>query len=203
MPLFQEITPSEHQHIAIWSISETAEELEQMCTAKGIGLEQTPQSRHQVRVNQWMATRLLLHQILGKVDLTYDEYGKPILAHGPHLSISHAKQFVVIHMDHKKENGVDIEEISEKVERIQHKFLVESEIQKYRSLEDLTLCWSAKEALYKTYGKKRVDFKAHLHVLKMDKALQRISGHIDLPNFNEKIELSWKKIDNFVMVYTV
>ncbi|RYD90525.1 MAG: 4-phosphopantetheinyl transferase family protein, partial [Sphingobacteriales bacterium] len=53
------------------------------------------------------------------------------------------------------------EQIKEKVERIAHKFMRKQEldfISDERKIEELYVCWCAKEAVYKCYGQKEVSF---------------------------------------------
>ncbi|MEB0249032.1 4'-phosphopantetheinyl transferase superfamily protein, partial [Mucilaginibacter sp. 5B2] len=57
--------------------------------------------------------------------------------------------------------GIDIEQIKEKVERIAHKFLLPHElnfITDQHKIQQLYVCWCAKEAVYKCYGQKEVSF---------------------------------------------
>ncbi len=57
--------------------------------------------------------------------------------------------------------GIDIEIIKEKVERIAHKFMSTKElatIAPVNKVEQLYVCWCAKEAIYKCYGQKAVSF---------------------------------------------
>jgi phosphopantetheine--protein transferase-like protein len=57
--------------------------------------------------------------------------------------------------------GIDIEQIKQKVERIAHKFMRPTElafIDDQHKLEQMYVCWCAKEAVYKCYGQKEVSF---------------------------------------------
>jgi phosphopantetheine--protein transferase-like protein len=57
--------------------------------------------------------------------------------------------------------GIDIEQIKQKVERIANKFMRDEElafISGPQKIEQLYVCWCAKEAVYKCNGQKEVSF---------------------------------------------
>ncbi|HWB65070.1 MAG TPA: 4'-phosphopantetheinyl transferase superfamily protein, partial [Chitinophagales bacterium] len=61
--------------------------------------------------------------------------------------------------------GLDIENINPKIEKIAHKFLTPGEIEaipEHEKIEKLILMWSAKEALYKLYSMRGIEFKTQL-----------------------------------------
>ena len=127
---------------------------------------------------EWLGARHVLHTISEETDripLKKDEFGKPHLAHllesELHFcSISHSRNLVAAMLS-KKPCGCDVQEIVPKISRVASKFLSEKEKEYIASLKDeafklqqLCTIWSAKESLYKTYGKKEIDFKKHLLV---------------------------------------
>ena len=65
--------------------------------------------------------------------------------------------------------GIDIELINKKVALIQHKFLTEPEISliEKNNLQQLTLMWNCKEAVFKWYGNSGVDFKKNIMLKKI------------------------------------
>ncbi|HEY0177929.1 MAG TPA: 4'-phosphopantetheinyl transferase superfamily protein, partial [Pedobacter sp.] len=61
----------------------------------------------------------------------------------------------------------DIEQIKTKIHRIQQKFLSPAELAQpgvKDHTEALYACWCVKEAVYKWYGKKGLEFKKHIHI---------------------------------------
>jgi len=90
-----------------------------------------------------------------------------------HFSISHCGDYAAAIVSRDKRVGVDIELASSKVERIRDKFLSGEEqerllIQNGSDDTDLqrqlTVLWSAKEAVFKWFGNGQVDFKEHIHL---------------------------------------
>ncbi len=100
--------------------------------------------------------------------LFYDEYGKPHLVDGRHISISHSHNFTGIIISSSQEVGIDIERQREKILRIAHKF---TPLQEYRTMANtdalvhkLTKVWCAKESLYKIYATPGLSFLHHIDV---------------------------------------
>jgi phosphopantetheinyl transferase (holo-ACP synthase) len=80
--------------------------------------------------------------------LKYKSTGKPILDNG-FLSMSHSHEHIVIAYSKHIELGIDIEMISEKINKVKSKFLHSKD--QYNSLKDLTQLWTIKEAFYKLF----------------------------------------------------
>lgn len=108
-------------------------------------------------------TLFLLKKMLDSqaVELTYNEFKRPYLKdRSEHISISHSHQWLAISVHKTDETGVDVEMIREKVINIKHKFCCDEELEFAQSdIDKLTLLWTCKEALYKVYGKKELEFK--------------------------------------------
>ena len=117
---------------------------------------------------EWYCGRHLLHQVLGDSDRQHckkDIFGKPYLAQDHrHISLSHSRDFAaVIVSPHSV--GIDIQYLTPKIERIATKFMSIEELDSIATehrLVQLHVYWGAKEALYKAYGKRELDFKKHI-----------------------------------------
>jgi phosphopantetheinyl transferase len=87
-----------------------------------------------------------------------------------HFSISHCGDYAAVVVSKTGRVGVDIEHLTDKVEKIKHKFLSAEElllIDAGRKKFFLTMAWSIKEALYKWYSFGGIDFKKHLCIKKI------------------------------------
>ncbi len=153
------------------------------------------------------ATAFLLEKLFNKtVELSYNEEGKPELKDETcHISISHSHDKLVILCNKNCQTGVDIELIRDKVLKIKDKFLSEKELKEAKdNVEKLIICWAAKEALYKLYGLKEVEFAKHLFVhpfqLNQEGALL---GEINLDSFRKKFNLHYEKLDDYMLVYVI
>jgi len=162
---------TQHQGLstyAIWRIEESeAWFLEQL------QLSASEQAQLEVikgwRRMEWLAVRQLVSALIpGKERsiLVKDEYGKPHLHNSPlEVSISHSHQLAAA-MVGEKVLGIDIQQIVEKIGRLAPRFLSPREMGFIHPAEhriaQLHVCWCAKEALYKAYGKREIDFCDHL-----------------------------------------
>lgn len=151
--------------------------------------------------------RYLSEYLIGndcKID--YNDKGKPFLVNDTrHISVSHSHDKLAIIVNKNEATGIDIELIRDKVLKIKHKFLNETELTDTgNDIEKLLIYWAAKETLYKIYGLKEVDFIKNLFVNPFTKAnLGLIVGQITMTNFNEQFELSYQILDNYVLVYAL
>jgi 4'-phosphopantetheinyl transferase len=126
--------------------------------------ERFQQISHPVKQREFIAIKLLKSHLFGKVDIHYNDVGAPfILNQNLEISISHTNGMVGLSVaDYKV--GFDLEPISYKAKRISHKFLSENEKQNMDvdSEIEMTKAWSAKEALYKLAGRKKIIFSSDL-----------------------------------------
>lgn len=203
MPIHQHKNIQNHVKLGIWKVNETLDDLTKLAQEKGINLNNIPKSKNESRVKQWLATRLLLHHFLPDTHINYNEKRKPFLSNGWNISISHSGDFVAIIINEKENCGIDIEKISNKVEKIKHKFLNETDLKNITSEQDLTLYWGAKEALYKYYGKKEVLFIENLFIEDFSPTKNIFNGIIDMPDLKTKLNMAWEKIEDCILVYTI
>ena len=203
MPIYQKENPSSSIKLGIWKITETEEELFKMLTKIGFDETTIYQTKNNQRLKQWLATRLLLASFFKNVTILYDEYGKPYLDNNWKISISHSREFVAIILNEQNDCGIDIEKVADKVNKIKHKFLNPLDLIKITCDEHLTLYWGAKEALYKYYGKKEVLFKENLFIEEFSSKKSAFNGRIELEDFKVTIPMSWKKIEDYILTYTL
>ncbi len=204
MPIYELKNISETKKIGIWKITESKEELLNLASYLPYQIS-IPNTKNENRIKQWLTTRLLLVDFFDDVQILYDEFGKPYLANNWNISISHTTNFVVILLNRKESCGVDIEKINSKVERIKHKFLSEDDLQKIKSEKGLTIYWSAKEALYKYYGKKEVLFIENLYIkdFNFNSNSNTFKGIIKMSDLKKEIKMNWEEIEDHILVYTV
>jgi phosphopantetheinyl transferase len=101
--------------------------------------------------------------------LQKDKYGKPFLGfENLHMNYSHAKNLIFWGEHESFKIGVDIEYLRPQLLKIKHKFCREDEfdfIPSENEISYLLAIWSFKEAIYKAYGKKEVDFQKNIKIL--------------------------------------
>lgn len=124
---------------------------------------------HPVKRLQHLAGRYLLSYLFPDFQvnkIVISNSLKPILPdHSYHFSISHCDNYAAAIVSKTMNVGIDVETVTERVLRIQHKFLNDEELNslldlnKTELMNQLTVLWGAKEAMYKWWGKGDVDFR--------------------------------------------
>ena len=89
-------------------------------------------------------------------DFTHNGQGKPLFR-GYHVSISHTKGYAALILSKKAEVAVDIEYMSDRVERIASKFLRKDE--RADSLDSKLVHWCAKETVFKLFSEENLLFE--------------------------------------------
>ncbi|MHA4810692.1 4'-phosphopantetheinyl transferase family protein [Flavitalea flava] len=175
MPLFYQHNINEGTKIGIWHIQEP----------ESFFLEKVPLKRevsHPFKRLQHLAGRYLLPFLFADFpleEIRIADTRQPFLeSERYHFSISHCDHFAAAIVSNTHRVGVDIELITPRIERVAHKFLNEEEVHFFNEdyalfleqwglrgkvqQELLTLIWSAKEAIFKWYGRGEMDFKKHM-----------------------------------------
>lgn len=161
--------------------------------------------------NQSLTARLVVNELLGSsFEIIKDETGKPIVKDAAlHISLSHSSTLAAAIVSEQHQVGIDIETIHPRIERIAHKFLSAQELEAITSnkIETLLLYWSAKEALYKLYAKKQLEFTTQLIVQPF--SLQQkgiIKGSIIVPDEEgifADLDIHYEFLEGHVMAYVL
>jgi 4'-phosphopantetheinyl transferase len=168
-----------------------------------LGAFQTTRLYASKRELEKAGTRHLLEQMFKgePCELFYDVYNKPHLkGRNERISISHSHEMLAIFCDEKAETGVDIELLRDKVLGIRHKFLNPLEYEFAGSdIVRLITIWAAKEAMYKAYGRKQLDFKTQLEVFSFSGS--EIKGYLRAHDEKKGFLMKAEKIDDYILVY--
>lgn len=152
----------------------------------------------------FLAVRKLLNIENPEINIYYDKNGKPYLNNNKGISISHSNELVGIGLSNEKDFGIDIQIKTDKVFNIQNKFLSKNELLKLEgnnNLESLTKIWSAKESIYKSLGKKGVNFSSDLEIDISPKNNVFKTGHYINRNNKIKFDLIFFSIDEYIICY--
>jgi 4'-phosphopantetheinyl transferase len=120
---------------------------------------------------RWLASRFVLQQVVEQspLKLIKGPSGKPFLLESEnHISLSHCVGYVAaIHAEVPV--GIDVERISPRVQKIKNYFMRDKEIDLLGEGNcELMLAWSAKESIFKWYGKQNLGFKSQLCIRSID-----------------------------------
>jgi 4'-phosphopantetheinyl transferase len=200
-------TIDEHTVLAIWKISESVMELESFITLREGEKQLYDSFVAESRKKQWLAYRILIRNLLkpGDYAVEYDHSGRPYLAgSGLHISVTHSDDMAAVIISVKTKVGIDIEKIRSRVGRVKERFLSPAEIgsiSKEKEYEQLTLAWSAKEALYKLYGRRDLDFRENIRLEIPRCTGQIFRAEIIFEEEKRSYEINNELIDGFILVY--
>jgi phosphopantetheinyl transferase len=175
MPIFFQHQISDSTRLGIWKIEES----------EAFFKANVPQHRdvtHPHKRLQHLAGRFLLQYLFPAFPYEMIEIAdtrRPFLPDEQyHFSISHCGDYAAAIVSKDKRVGVDIEIPVEKISRIRDKFLSKEELKIFAANDyrQLTLLWSAKEAIFKWFGNGGVDFREHIHLIKHDREANRIEA---------------------------
>jgi len=195
MALFYYKEVSEDTKLAIWKIEESENYFLQFVS------QQYPISHPQKRL-QHLAGRFLLQYLFPDFpihNIQLAASGKPIIEDNSyHFSISHTGSFAAAVVSKSQVVGIDIEQKRATIVKVINRFLHQDEIQLIKlysnsvntqqsthlnfieeadiftnNIESLILLWSAKEAIYKWWGKGNVEFN---EMIRIDSWQQQIEG---------------------------
>ncbi|KAF0235222.1 MAG: siderophore biosynthesis regulatory [Prolixibacteraceae bacterium] len=168
MPFLKKIV-TENGVIGIWKITEPAGSLIsafQFSENKKTVFQNFKGERRQ---KEYLATRLLLQNILGEeAEVIYHESGKPLLKNSTlNISISHSSDYVVVFVS-KEMCGIDIENEDRNIDLVTKRFLHTEElawIEKSNQRQMLKIMhWCAKEAIFKCSCETGVRFDTQIFI---------------------------------------
>jgi 4'-phosphopantetheinyl transferase len=186
----------------LWRISESEEELRELLSFVKAETFSNPQ-----RTLQWLASRVLLQEVLQEMDLGHAVLhkllsGRPVLdAEGFHVSISHTLEYAAVVVSNQP-IGVDVEMLGNRISRVRHKFMNDADFELLNAEDDIAgmhLVWSAKEALFKYHPEGALDFRQHLHLKKIEEGL--LSGQIKKGNEQEDLLLPYEFLQGGVIAW--
>lgn len=205
MPLLFKDAVAYGTTLGVWKKQESREQLEAVFLLSKNEQKQYHTFKNEARKTEWLTTRILLTEMLEKrVCIQYNDQGRPYINNlALNISISHSKNYVAIIISKFYNPGVDIEQVSDRVSRIKHKFLVSKELLWCHSLNQLTLAWTVKEAIFKTY-EKELDFHDILIEEPLINADQGMV-HAQVLKTDEKAELilNYRFIEDNLLTYTL
>ena len=206
MPIILHKNIEPEGEVGVWKIEESEEWFRKRLDLYEEEKDALSQIKGEGKRREWLASRWLLHEMSGR-DVRgaclKDAFGKPHLAESDYeISLSHSDKIAAV-MASPNPCGVDIQLKVEKITRLAKRFVNEYEqnwIESVQSIEDLHLIWGAKEALYKTYSKGKVDFINDLRIVNVDRKNKTATGIITkLDELHCTLQYEW--IKNYLLVY--
>lgn len=215
MPLTTNYITEKNGQLAIWHITEN----EAFFTEK---LPLTDADRAELdarkgrRRLEWLAGKYLVRLMVdGAYRVVKDAFGKPHLEGSDwHLSISHSSEWAVAIIS-PNAVGIDIQEVTPRLDRIAWRVMNANKLRQLdpvHRLDHLHVYWCAKEALYKAYGWRELDFRKNIVVTPFIFPQNGIKEGIFTPVtegvvltdfFEKKFTIYLGKIANCILVYVL
>ncbi|QWX83284.1 4'-phosphopantetheinyl transferase superfamily protein [Cellulophaga sp. HaHaR_3_176] len=208
MPLYKTITVTPSITVYIWKITENEDELADgiiltdVCEKRMSGMKSEQHRKGFLSIRHLLATAGYVDH-----DLYYNEFGKPFLKDGNHISITHSNVFTGIIVAGTDEVGIDIELQRDKILKIAHKF---TQIEEYKTLANsdaiirkLTVVWGAKESLYKIYSQKGLSFLHHIDVKEFGLEEGESIAEILYEGKNSSYSVDYIEFEGYTCVYAI
>lgn len=205
MPLYKTIAVNAHTTIWIWKIEESYEELLRNITPTEKCLQRTASMKSDIHRRGFLSVRQLM-KVAGyeAESLFYDEYGKPHLKNGKHISITHSFEFSAIIISDAPV-GIDIEKQREKITIIADKFVDYefSYLNEKELVRKLTVIWCAKESLYKVFAAPGMSFKEHTRVIPFTLGNTETVAWIHFGREVQKYRIPFLEFEGFSCAYAL
>jgi len=177
----------------LWKLSETEIELNNHIDLSLSSISKLDLIKSSSQRKQFLGVQnlLKLHNV-NNGSLFYDKNGKPHLSNNKFISISHSFEYCGVIVSDVKV-GLDIEKLRPKILNISKKFISESDwnLIKLSSVENVTKVWTIKEAVFKAFGHKAIDFKKNIIITSINKKFNNASVSISnnqiIENYNIEI----------------
>lgn len=207
MPLFLSLSLPNAIDLFIWKIEEPSEFFEPILDLN----DQETQwlaGIHPDKKLEFLASRYLIMQHLGPhghIPILKDEFGKLKFEDDKHyLSISHSGPFSAFVLG-PVDLGIDIQLYNAKALHIGHRFLSDTELgwldkfhDTHEKIRMATLCWSAKEAIYKAYGRRGIHFSQMIRL--RFEARELVGGMLSLPGEKISYQIKYGINEEFVWI---
>ncbi|MDR0668084.1 MAG: 4'-phosphopantetheinyl transferase superfamily protein [Prevotellaceae bacterium] len=210
MPLYTIEKPKDGSTIAIWEMTESETELQEMCSLSNSEREEMLFITSEQRRKERLTVHLLLCQLLNKkFYLNYHDNGRPFLQNEiGDISIAHTKRFVSVIYHTSEHVGIDIECAARDFSAVEKRALAESErdyLSEKNSNAQLCLIWGAKEAIFKYLCETGVNFAEQIEIEKFTLRKQGKINALFIDKEGDKIKftLHYRMIDDHVMVWIV
>lgn len=197
-----------HTSLGVWEISESESWFRDRLFLVQEEITALEKIQSPAKRKEWLAARWLLHY-LGSSEkrepCLKDAFGKPyLLGRDTEISISHSGGRAAV-LRSAYPCGIDIQKQVGKIRRIEKKFVNANEqkwIRPDHYAADLHLIWGAKESLYKTYSKKKVDFCKELEI-RLPNFDQKIAEGIITKNKKTIYDIHFQWMDEYLLVYSL
>lgn len=208
MPLLLQEDIPQSGEIGLWRITEPEDWFLTQLDLSDAERERLSRFKGRRRVD-WLAARQLVHCMSGRERRGYwykDDFGKPYLESSDyHISISHSGSLAAA-IASPKLVGIDVQQLTPSLERLAHKYMSPDErnsLQPNHRLQQLHVYWGGKEALYKAYGRRALDFCRHMRITPFQyvDAGGSAIGSVSKADYYSEFDLTYRMVEEYMLVY--
>ena len=193
--------------LGLWEITEDYDTLFNSLYLDKEDIARLDNFKNNNRKLEWLSVRRLLYELTkSKNKIVYNSENKPFLSNNTYnISISHSKNFTSILLSKNKRVGIDLEFMSHRISKIEHKFINVNEyitnnpdLEKYH----LYIHWCAKEALYKLNDKQDINFKENIIIDSFEPSVcGKVKGKVHNQYINEEFDLNFFRLNNYIIAW--
>jgi phosphopantetheinyl transferase len=203
MPLLKTIALNDYTQLFVWEITETFDELFSSVALKDVSLARVESMKSESHQRGFLAVRRLLMEAgYSDFDLYYDEFGKPHLGNGKHISISHSHDFSVIVLSDVNV-GADLEILKEKTLKLAPRYMDVSHLENLSKSDELikaTVVWGIKESVFKIKNEIGISFKDNIFEDDFNLEDKRCGVSLKFNDKTERFNIVFEFIENYVFV---
>lgn len=211
MPLLQAKRSAGEFIYAVWDAREPLDWFQTRIRLDPSEKEEVAKLHPEMR-KDWFATRYLIQLISGHPERPVclkDAMGKPSLEGSPYtVSISHSRGLCAVILGNSPV-GMDIQRWDNRMEQLAERFASPEELGRLSTthrLAEIHVLWGAKEALYKAYGLKKLDFKQQIicSPFHYEQGEGELHGSLHLPDKDKMdFRLRFKALKDGMLVYAL
>ena len=203
MPLLKTVPLNDHTQLLVWKITESFDELFHSVRLRDVSLARLESMKSESHQKGFLGVRKLLENTgYTDFDLHYDEFGKPHLKDGKHISISHSNDFSIIVLS--DENiGADLEILKDKTLKLAPRFMDTCHLEKLSPEDELlkaTVVWGIKESVFKIKNEAGISFKDHIFENDFNLQDKKCKVELRFNNKTETFDIVFEFIENYVFV---
>ncbi len=152
------------------------------------------------RRREHLAWRRIVRNKLGRnVIIEYNEVGAPVVnTPNTYISVAHGGERVAVAIADEPV-GVDIEALDRNFDHIKERYMTPQEVALSDNDNWPAIVWTAKEAIYKLYGKREVDLTKDIRITSFDASEMLLTAEV---RDTKGIVVEVKIIENSVAVAT-
>lgn len=190
----------------IWELEENEEELREILNCPDLE-KQSSLIKTDKRKKEFLCSRILLKKLFGQcIPLKYKDFGAPYIESSEwNISITHSGKYVALARS-KYPLGIDIEQISEKLDRTKHKYCSKNELRNIDNSQKwyhLALHWSAKESVYKLVGNEALIFDTEMLINAFTPQQEGyFKMNLNSPKTQQQLDIYYQKINEYVFTYS-